>query len=410
MRSVIRLVVDLGAAVVGIPIILLGALLSVRPGARRRPPDKPRVLWGSQPIKALAWMAETARRAGYEGEVAVRNLFAIYSPEHFDHVVFARSAHPAIHRFVDSLKAYWFCARALGRYDVFAFYFDGGVLRRTLLERWEIPLLKLLGKKVVLFPYGSDAWSSDHIPNLLWRAALMIDDPRLGAHGAAVERQLRRGARHADCVLGCMAHISCLPRWDILPLTCYPVDTHAVDPVWPTTVGPVRIVHAANHRGFKGTDFLIAAVDQLRADGHDVELDVVERTTNDDVLRRMARADIYVDQLVAGYAFAALEAMALGKVVISPVDGTEATQVFRRYSYLDECPIVNASPETIYAVLLGLIADRAYWPETGRASRAFCERRHSFDASTEMWDAIFRRVWFGENVDLINYYHPLLSR
>jgi hypothetical protein len=206
-----------------------------------------------------------------------------------------------------------------------------------------------------------------------------------------------------------MAHISCLPRWDILPLTCYPVDTDAVEPAWPATEGPIRVVHAANHRGFKGTDFIIDAVERLRAEGQRIELDIVERTTNEDALRRIAVADVYVDQLVAGYAFAALEAMAFGKVVVSPVDGTEATQVFRRYSYLDECPIVDASPETITDVLRALIAERESWPERGRASRAFCERRHSFPAATEMWDAIFRRVWFREDVDLVNFYHPVLG-
>jgi hypothetical protein len=407
MRALIRLVVDLCAAAVCLPAIVAGAVASLRPGSRRRPPQKPRVLWGSQPIKALAWMAETARRAGYESEVVVRELYAIYPPEHFDHIVFARSANPVVHRFTDSVAAFRFFAQALSRYDAFAYYFDGGVLRRTVLHGMEIPLLKLLGKKVVLIPYGSDAWVTDHIPNLLWRAALLVDYPELGARAAEVERHVRQGCRHADCVLGCMAHISCLPRWDILPLTCYPVDTHAVEPVWPATEGTVRIVHAANHRGFKGTDFLVAAVERLRAEGHDVELDVVERTTNEDALARIARADIYVDQLVAGYAFAAMEAMALGKVVISPVDGTEATRVFRRYSYLDECPVIDASPETIHDVLERLLADRASWPELARATRRFCERRHSFDANAEMWDAIFRRIWFGEEVDLINLYHPL---
>ena len=87
MRALIRLVVDLCAAAVGLPAIVAGAVASLRPGSRRRPPQKPRVLWGSQPIKALAWMAETARRAGYESEVVVRELYAIYPPEHFDHIV-----------------------------------------------------------------------------------------------------------------------------------------------------------------------------------------------------------------------------------------------------------------------------------------------------------------------------------
>ena len=102
----------------------------------------------------------------------------------------------------------------------------------------------------------------------------------------------------------------------------------------------MRIVHSANHRGAKGTDFLVAAVEQLRAEGHDLELDLIERVPNSEAVARVAAADMYVDQLLFGYAMAALEAMALGKVVISGIEDTPDYQLFRRYSYLDECPIV----------------------------------------------------------------------
>ncbi len=148
-------------------------------------------------------------------------------------------------------------------------------------------------------------------------------------------------------VVGSLVHIASLPRWDVLPLTAYPIDVEAVDPHPPSVDGTVVIAHSANHRGAKGTEFLIAAVEILRAEGCDVELDLIERVPNTEALERMARADIYVDQLLFGYAMAALEAMALGKVVISGIEDTPHYRVFRRYSYLDECPIVPASPETI---------------------------------------------------------------
>lgn len=405
----VRLAVELLLAPLGLLVLLAGALASLRPGRRRRPPAPPRVLWGSQPIKALRLMADSAARAGCPGEVVVREGSPIYRDDFFEHHVYRLGGNVALSRVLDSLGAYLFLARALGRYDVFAYYFDGGVLRRTGLWRLELPLLKTLGKKVVLIPYGSDAWVTDHTANLLWRASLIADYPAMGDRAPAVERQIRHGARYADCILGCLAHLACLPRWDVLPLTCYPVDTHVLQPVPPSTGGPIRIAHSANHRGFKGTDFIIAAVQRLQAEGHEIEFDLIERTPNDEVLARVAAADVYVDQVVVGYAFAALEAMALGKVVVSPVSGTEAYDVFRRYSYLDECPIVDVSPETVYDVLKDLIARRAEWPGLGRACREFCERRHSFAASAEMWEAIFRRIWFGENVDLINLYHPLIG-
>jgi hypothetical protein len=84
-----------------------------------------------------------------------------------------------------------------------------------------------------------------------------------------------------------------------------------------------------------------------------------------------------VDQLVFAYALAALEGMALGKVVVSAPEDGPAYQVFRRYSYLGECPIVPATVDTIDRVLRDLIARRDEWPAIGRWSRAYVERRHS---------------------------------
>jgi glycosyltransferase involved in cell wall biosynthesis len=208
-------------------------------------------------------------------------------------------------------------------------------------------------------------------------------------------------------VVGSVVHVASLPRWDVLPLTAYPIDTRPIEPVPPSVDGTVRIVHSANHRGAKGTDFLVAAVERLRVEGHDVELDLIERVSNEEALARVAAADVYVDQLLFGYAMAALEAMAFGKVVISGIEDTRDYQVFRRYSYLDECPIVPASPETIADVLRDLIARRTEWPAIGRESRDYVEHRHSYQAAVELYGAIYRKLWDGEEVDLINLFHPL---
>jgi hypothetical protein len=409
-RPFLRLVrglLDLVLLVFWIPVIALFALVALV--VRRRPPNRPRILWGSHPIKALSEMKDAAAAAGWEGEVVARAPGRLYDMDTFEHVVYSKSRFRITERIFDSFMAYWFFARGLLRYDVFAFYFDGGALRRTALERFEFPLLKLLKKKLIVFPYGSDAWVLDHTSNLLWRSALLIDYGIMGKRARETEAQVRRGCRHADCVLGCLVHIAGLPRYDVLPLTCYPIDTDAVVPVPPRIEGTIRIAHSANHRGFKATDFLIEAVDRIRARGYDVELDVIERVSNEEALERVARCDIYVDQLVAGYAYAALEGMAMGKVVISALGESDATLVFRRYSYLNECPIVEASVETIETVLETLVARRADWPALGREMREFCERRHSVAANAAMWDAILRRVWNGEQLNLMHLYHPLLA-
>ena len=69
---------------------------------------------------------------------------------------------------------------------------------------------------------------------------------------------------------------------------------------------------------------MIAAVQRLQADGHDVEAHLIERMPNTQALEIIAGADIFIDQLLFGYALAALEGLALGKVVISGLDDSAA--------------------------------------------------------------------------------------
>jgi glycosyltransferase involved in cell wall biosynthesis len=407
--ALLRLAVKAVLALAGIVILALAWIALLLTPHRRA--DRPRLLWGTTPLKSLTYLSRALRDAGHLSESAVVNVYGITSHSDFDHYVLSRRARPAALGYVTStLKAYMFFARALWRYDIFHYFFDGGVLRLTPLAGLELPFLKLCGKRIVLLPYGSDAFVYDHITDLSWRAMLMIDYGLNGDRAREIEHHLRRRSRHADVVVGCLVHIACLPRWDVLPLTCYPVDTDSLQPKYPRTEGPVQIVHPTNHRGTKGTEFLVAAVQQLQEDGHEVELHVIERMPNTRALELIAGADIFIDQLVFGYALAALEGLALGKVVISGLDDSPAYEPFRRYSYLNECPIVPAGPETIYGVLSDLLARREQWPEIGRRSRQYAERRHSPAAARELYGAIYRKIWDRENVDLINFYHPLFER
>jgi hypothetical protein len=398
---------DAVLSVPGFFYILAAALLALREGAGTQE-RKPRLLWGARPITSLPALSALARRAGHVSEVAVIERYATTQEGDFDHLVFSRKPLPGMRRIANTVLAFRFFAHALHRYDIFHYFFDGGVLQRTGLWWLEMPLLRFCGKRLVLLPYGSDTFVYDRLPDVNWRHALMINYSALGSFAARIERRIRRATRYADVVVGCLVHVVNLPRWDILPLTYYPVDTDRLQPVWPRTEGAVRIGHAPNHRGAKGTEFIVRAVDELREAGHDVELVLIEGRPHAEAMVMLAGCDIVVEQLIFGYALTAMEAMALGKVVITGID-PEAShyRLFRRYSFLDELPAVAASPETIYNCLKRLLAERSRWPSIGQQCRAFAERRHSFAACSEMWQAIYGRIWRREAIDLINFYHPL---
>jgi hypothetical protein len=201
-----------------------------------------------------------------------------------------------------------------------------------------------------------------------------------------------------------------LGRWDVLPSSIATVDVGPWRRVRPyTRGGRVRVAHAPNHRGFKGTEFIIAAVEQLQAEGLDVELVLLEGYQNDEIRRIFTHdIDVLVDQIIAtGYALNAVEGLAAGLPVIANLEDDQLTSVLRRYSYLDECPILSASPETIADRLRALIVSPDLRERLGRAGEAFAAKYHSDEAAAYLYGSIYRRIWNGEDIALLDLFHPL---
>jgi glycosyltransferase involved in cell wall biosynthesis len=123
----------------------------------------------------------------------------------------------------------------------------------------------------------------------------------------------------------------------------------------------------------KGTRHVLAAVEQLRAQGAAVELDLIEGVARKEVLRRVREADIVVDQLLSGwYGGFAVEAMALGKPVVCHI--REAVSEDNPFGA--ELPIVRATPATLAEQLRTLALDHALRARLGAQGRAFVERHH----------------------------------
>jgi hypothetical protein len=141
-----------------------------------------------------------------------------------------------------------------------------------------------------------------------------------------------------------------------------------------SAAGAVRILHAPSDREVKGTRHVVEAIAQLRADDLDVELVLVENMTHDDARRAYLHADIAVDQLYAGwYGGFAVEAMALALPVVAHIRDEDLPGVPEELRA--QLPIVRATPDTLQAVLRGLLSPLRR-EEVAPRSRAFVERWH----------------------------------
>jgi glycosyltransferase involved in cell wall biosynthesis len=146
------------------------------------------------------------------------------------------------------------------------------------------------------------------------------------------------------------------------------------------------VLHAPSSRRRKGTERVISA-----CEGLDVELDIVEGLRHDQARRHYERADIVVDQLNAGwYGIFALEAMALGKPVLSYLRD-EAVQETERALGV-EVPIVRITKETIRDRIAELAGSPDERRRIGGSSLAYVEKVHDADKGADRLIEIYRSL------------------
>ena len=131
-------------------------------------------------------------------------------------------------------------------------------------------------------------------------------------------------------------------------------------------------------RNIKGTPHVVAAVERLKSEGHNVEYVFADNLHIADVRFIQAQADIVVEQLIYGWwGSTGVETMALGKPVVCYLRNEWKENFFRNFPEYDSLPIVEADTATIYDVLKQLVLDEKLRERKGRESREFAEQHFS---------------------------------
>ena len=271
------------------------------------------------------------------------------------------------------------------RFGVFQFYYGESLLGPLL---WDVPLLKLTGRKVFLHFCGCDLRDAKRVIasgaggacECCWPMACARRKPR--AKTAAM-------AQADGIFVSTPDLLEFAPDAELLP---QPVDLAALDatvadsPERPGADRPVRVAHAPSDRTIKGTAHVVSAVERLRDRGVAIELVLIEGRSHREAARLCATCDLAVDQLLVGsYGRFAVEMMALGKPVICHLRGD-----LRRF-YPRECPIIPAGVDDIGVVIADVAASPESWAEWGRRGRAYVEAVHDSRAVAAQSLQAYRR-------------------
>lgn len=372
---------------------------------------KPFVVWGSAPIKNNSYWARSLRAAGYSSET----FTTFYYSQINDRSDWDRLLNEEYSLLPASLKPFAAFLEGLYKYDVFVIPFTGFFIGNTPLWRFQAPLFRLANIKVVAIPYGSDSYAYRSIRSTSLVHGLMMSYPAASRTQRTIEARLKYWSDHADAVIPGFMAPDGFGRWDVLIPSSVFLDLRDWTPSDRGSSAnglnaPVVIGHAPNHRGFKGTEFLLAAVDVLRSEGLSIDLRLLEQVKNTEI-RSVFRndIDILVEQLIApGVGMNGLEGMASGIPAVSNLEDDAYATPMRRWSYFSECPIVSASPETLVDVLRKLITRPELRRNIGKAGRAYVEKYHGLDSAAYLFTAVIDYI-YGRRDSLINLYHPLLG-
>ncbi len=377
----------------------------------------PRLLWGCTPLINIKYASQALGKVGYYSKTFVGTYyerigekadFDLYRYELFNLYKFL--PRPV----VLLIEPYLSFIYLLMKFDVFHFFYDGGILSRTPLRFLEIHLLHAFNKRVVVMPYGADVHELSTMMNREYKFVQLYQyGGSLIRNRSAIRKWIDHYGRWADFCVGSI-NFDGLYRWDILPVSYLAIDTD----MWKLKSGgndqsgkddasPVIIAHSPNHRLIKGTEYVFSAVRRLKEEGIPVELLLLENMKNSEVRKALERCDILVELLITGYGLSGIEGMALGKPVISNFQGD--VSVLRHYSYLDECPIVQADIDSLYDKLKWLIEHPEARKDIGEKSRKYVEKYHSYVAQQIIWGQIYRKIWFDEQVDTMLLFHPVMG-
>jgi len=267
----------------------------------------------------------------------------------------------------------------LARSQVPALVRKGYELYARTLELRDLGLLRRLGKGIVVTFQGDDARQGDVAARL--SEASPVGEVEAGYYDPKVDARKRAAIasfdRFADRIYALNPDLlRVLPsRARFLPYAH--VDPREWKPPPPRPKGRVPVVvHAPTHRGVKGSRFLFAAAERLRAEGVAFELRLIEGLSHPEARKAYEEADLFVDQLLVGwYGGVAVELMALERPVLCFL--REDDLRFVPAPMREEIPVVRTTPATVYEVLKEWItASPERRAEQGRRGRRYVERWH----------------------------------
>lgn len=269
----------------------------------------------------------------------------------------------------------------LVNYDIFHFHYGQSLLPYN----WDLPILRLFGKKTLMQYWGTDIIQFDiavtrteYSPEEIQEVFHKQDDNQKRKKIAQTEKKVDL------TIIGDYALQIFSPKSKIVPiaLDLSKFKFVGVD----ETPHKLKVVHAPSNRLVKGTDHIVEILEKLQTDGLEFELVMVEGKSNDEALEIYKSADLIIDDIMQGpYGILCMEALALGKPVMCHIDQS----LVAHYPGL---PIINVNPRNLGSEVKKVLESPKLRADLSYEGRKYMEKNHDIMKSAQKFLDLYKSL------------------
>ncbi|GAB6107657.1 glycosyltransferase [Fusibacter bizertensis] len=247
--------------------------------------------------------------------------------------------------------------------DIFHFHFA----TTLALDNTDMPLLKKMGKKVIMQYWGSDvrllSIAKKHNP---YTKVKETNEDVIKKRLETISKYIS----HCFVDFELAEYVKNYHKHVHITRASIDLNQFVYSDTQDYSSEKLLIVHAASSPEFKGTKYIVKAIESLKSK-YNFDFELITGMSNEEAIEIYKKADIIIDQLHFGtYGVFAIEAMALGKPVVSWVSE------YMRELLPKELPIIIANQDTIKRVLMDLLDNQDQLKQIGKESRAYVEKYH----------------------------------
>jgi len=296
---------------------------------------------------------------------------------------------------------------SLPKYDVFIF--SGGT---TFLFSYDLWLLKLLNKTIIVVYHGSDS-RAPYLSQVIVRANTDFDVTTCIEETKIIKRKLKKIERYADFIINnpsaAHLHDRKIINWFCIGAPFYLPTPEKDSKSISKANDSCMIVHAPTRPNGKGSLIIEKAINVLKQKGRKINYIQLAEKPNSEVLETLSNCDFVVDELysdsiIAGFA---AEAASFGKPAIVGMYGYEKIKASIPEEKMIP-PVLVCFPDDVESAIEKLIVDKDYRIALGKQAREFIANQWSPQAVAKRFLLIVKNEipdhwWFEPKT--INYLH-----